>query len=116
MNFKDYHQLMRDKQLRSNPMAEEHLAAAMVCQSNINQFKKNGDDQFFIREWEQKKDRYILKAIEESWGADDMDYPQDWDANCKEIRRNLYEARATQEIHFDREESYLTLVNQIKRG
>ena len=30
MNFKDYHQLMRDKQLRSNPMAEEHLAAAMV--------------------------------------------------------------------------------------
>ena len=44
-----------------------------------------------------------------------MDYPHDWDANCKEIRSNLYEARAMQEIHFDREESYLTLVNQIKR-
>ena len=116
MNFKDYHQLMSDKQLRSNPMAEEHLAAAMVCQSNINQFKKNGDDQFFIAEMERKKDRYIQKAIEESWGADEMDYPHDWDANCKEIRMNLYESRITQEVHYDRELSFLTMVNQIKRG
>lgn len=107
---------MHDKKLKSNPMAEEHLAAAMVCQSNIKQFKKNGDDQFFIREWEQKKDRYILKAIEESWGADDMDYPHDWDANCKEIRMNLYEAGLTKEVRYSRELSYMTLVHQMKRG
>ena len=114
MNFKDYHQLMHDKKLKSNPIAEEYLANAMVCQSNINQFRKNGDDQFFIQELERKKDRYILKTIEESWGADEMDYPHDWDANCKEIRMNLYESRTTQEIHYDRQASYMTLVNQIK--
>ena len=93
---------MHDKQLRSNPIAEEHLAAAMVCQSNINQFKKNGDGQFFIREWEQKKDRYILKAIEESWGADDMDYPPDWDINCKFIRDTLVESESAHEIKLTR--------------
>ncbi|NCB66594.1 MAG: hypothetical protein EOM48_10590 [Bacilli bacterium] len=116
MNFDDYHQIMHDRKSKSNPMAEEHLAAAMVCHHNIKLFKQNGDDCFFIQEMEQKKDRYIQKAIDESWGADEMDYPHDWDANCKEIRKNLYESGITQEIKFERGASYLTVVNKIKRG
>ena len=116
MNFNDYHQIMYDRKLRSNPMAEEYLASAMVCQSNINQFKKNGDDRYFVEEWEQKKNTYILKAIAESWGADEMAYPVDWDANCKEIRTNLYEAGMTREVSYKREGSYLQTINQIKRG
>lgn len=116
MNFDDYHHIMRDRKLKSNPMAEGYLAEAMVCQSNIKLFRHNGDDRFLINDMEQRKDRYIKKAIDESWGADEMDYPHDWDANCKEIRKNLYESGITQEIKFERGESYLTVVNKIKRG
>ena len=101
MNYNDYNRAMAYGRLRSNPIAEAQLANAIICQQNIRLLHEVGDRYNQIPEYQKRKERYIQKALDESWPESLMDYPHDWDANSKEIRRNLYEARATQEIHFD---------------
>lgn len=98
MNYDDYNREMAYQRLRSNPIAETHLANAIVCQKNIRVLHRMGDAYNQIPEYQKRKERYIQKALDESWPESEMDYPPDWDINCKFIRDALVESETTDEI------------------
>lgn len=98
MNYNDYNRAMAYGRLRSSPGAEEHLAEAMVCANNIRVLKNQGDPNGLIPGYQKRKSRYIEKAIEGSFPEDLMEYPPDWDMNCKYIREAMIEGGITKEI------------------
>ena len=98
MNYNDYNRAMAYGRLRSNPIAEQYLANATICQLNIAKLKEKRDPFGQIPSYLEKKSRYIQKALDESWPEDMMDYPPDWDINCKFIRDALIESDTADEI------------------
>ena len=114
MNYNDYNRAMAYGGLRSSPGAEEQLAEATVCANNIRLLKKRGDPHNQIPEYLKRKERYIEKALEESYPGDLMEYPPDWDINCKFIRETLIEGDITKEIQLTGGNKWLKTVKKQK--
>ena len=102
MNYNDYNRAMAYGRLQSNPIAEAQLANAIICQQNIRLLHEVGDRYNQIPEYQKRKERYIQKALDESWPESLMEYPPDWDINCKFIRDTLVESDSAHEIKLTR--------------
>ena len=102
MNYNDYNRAMAYGRLRSNPIAEAQLANAIICQQNIRLLHEAGDRYNQIPEYQKRKERYIQKALDESWPEDLMGYPPDWDINCKFIRDAILSSDIADEIQLNR--------------
>lgn len=97
MNYNDYQQSMKKMNLITNPIAEEHLAEAMVCQANIKHLEAIGEDEYFLKPHRERKTEYINRAIKASWPWTDM--RPDWEVLCTMYRNNLIELGMTRELY-----------------
>ncbi|HJE19840.1 MAG TPA: hypothetical protein K8V35_05760 [Aliicoccus persicus] len=97
MNFRDYQRIMKERDLITTIAAEDYLLSAMKYHDEIKECKERENIprlnyRKLEKEYEQKKDRCILKAIEESIPRTQMELPSYWEKRCVEYRMNMYEA------------------------
>ena len=97
MNFYDYNRIMKEKGLVTNPIAERYLAGAVVTHQNILTLQEDGK-LHLIKEYQEKKDWYIKKAIEMSWREGEQKFMNGWGNYCIQIRDNIVSGGATREV------------------
>lgn len=92
MNFRDYQEIMTERNLVSNLEAEQHLANAERCHENIMALADSDPD--LTKYYQEEKDRQIQKAIEKSWSIASMNFHNlgeqiAWTKGCEIYRETL---------------------------